>query len=116
MKHFLIFIFAAVIIATFHPASSLKCYSHQDNRHLCTDTSDGQIVECHGPNPGCSISETFMSMGTLGAVKNCHKDCLDDLNSSNEGYYFHNIDGGFVNICNCGTDGCNKNFDTAGGF
>ena len=116
MKRFLSFVLAAVIIAAFHPATGLKCFSHDDDR-LCDDTSDGEVVECQGPNPGCTISETFMSMGSVGAVKDCSKSCLDDLNSSNEGCYFNNIDGGYVNICNCGSDECNRNFDTAaGGF
>ena len=115
MKVFLNFVSAAVIIAAFHPATGLNCFKHKED-HLCDNTSDGKVVECHGTNPGCSISETFMSMGTLGALKKCHKSCLDDLNSSNEGCYFNNINGGYVNICNCGSDGCNRNFDTAGGF
>ena len=112
MKGFLNFILAAVIIAAFHSATALKCFSHEDDR-LCDATSDGQVVECHGPNPGCSISETFMSLGSLGAVKKCSKSCLDDLNSSNEGCYVNNFDGGYVIIYNCGSDECNRNFDNA---
>lgn len=115
MKGFLNLVLVAMIIAAlFHSTTGLKCYSKYDNRHLCGDTTDGEIVECPGPNPGCSISETFMSMGSLGSVKNCDRSCLDDLNSSNEGCFSHNIQGGIVNICNCGSDGCNENFDTAG--
>merc|ERR1719244_2293943 len=114
MTYFLHFISAAVIIgAAFHPTTGLKCFIKKKSR-LCDHTPDGELVECNGPNPGCSISETFVYMGAVGAIKKCSKSCLDDLNSSNEGCYFNNINGGYVNICNCGSDGCNRNFDTAG--
>ena len=114
MTYFLNFILIAVIIAAFQSANGLMCHKKNEDR-LCDDTSDG-LVECPGPNPGCSISETFVSLGSLGAVKKCHKSCLEDLNASNEGCFFNLLDGGYVNICNCGSDGCNQNFDTAGGF
>lgn len=115
MKRILYFFSVALTIAAFHPATGLQCFIQEEDR-LCSRTSDGQLVECPGPNPGCSISETYVSLGTLGAIKKCSKSCLDDLNSSNEGCYLNNLEGGYVNICNCGSDGCNKNFDTAGGF
>ena len=113
MKRSLIFIFAVVIIAAFHPANALQCFNKEKDR-LCSDHVNGEVVECLGSNPGCSISETFMSLGSLGAIKKCSRSCLDDLNSSNEGCFFNNLDGGYVRICNCGSDECNENFDTAG--
>ena len=115
MKPLVNFILAAVIIAAFHPATGLKCFTSDDD-NLCGDTTDGQVVECPGPNPGCTISETYAFLGSAGALKTCSRSCLDDLNSSNEGCYFNEIVGGYVNICNCGNDECNLNFDTAGGF
>ena len=115
MKWSLSFILAVVIIATFHPTNALQCFKKKKNS-LCDDTFDGKVMECLGSNPGCSISETFVSMGSLGAIKKCSRSCLDDLNSSNEGCFFNNLDGGYVRICNCGSDECNENFDTAGRF
>ncbi len=117
MKHFLIFILAAVVITAFHPVTGLKCYSHLDDR-LCDRTIDGEVVECSGPNPGCSISEKYASLGDLGVLKSCFKRCLDDLDSGQEGCQFIDLDddGGYINICFCRSDGCNIDFDTAGGF
>merc|ERR1711974_371823 len=111
MQPFLRLLSALVVIASFHPATGLKCFSHQDAA-LCDDSSTHRIVECHGANPGCSIAESYVYMGVLGARRSCDRSCLDDLNSSNEGCHFHNVNGGYINICNCGSDGCNRNFDT----
>ena len=108
-----VFILAVAVTAAFHSATGLQCFS-LDEDNLCDDASDGQVVECTGVNPGCSISETYAFIG-VGAVKTCSKGCLDDLNSSNEGCYFNEITGGYVNICNCGSDDCNRSFDTAAG-
>ena len=110
-----IFLSAVVIIASFHPATGLKCFQQEDHK-LCDDTSVGGVRTCDGANPGCSISESYVYMGIAGAVRICQRSCLDDLNSSNEGCHYNNIDGGYVNICNCGSDGCNRDFHTAGGF
>ena len=115
MQRFLNFLSAVVIIASFNPASGLKCFSHEDHT-LCDDTSDGRVIECSGVNPGCSIAESYVYLGIGGAFRSCEKSCLSDLNSSNEGCHFKNVEGGYINICNCGSDGCNRNFHTAGGF
>ena len=115
MERFLKFLSAVLIIASFHPAAGLHCFSSQDDA-LCDDASTHHIVECHGANPGCSISESYVYMGVVGAIRMCDRSCLVDLNSSNEGCHFKNVEGGYINICNCGSDGCNRNFDSAGGF
>ena len=58
------FLSTLVVIALFHPATGLQCFSHQ-TAALCDDTFEGRVVECHGANTGCSIAESYVYMGIV---------------------------------------------------
>ena len=117
MKRFLTFIFAVVLIATFHHATALKCFADVKD-DLCGDTPDGELVECPSSmdNPGCLISETDATTPEYG-VDVCQRRCLELPPESVRCWYGEYGDGElFLKSCGCRSDGCNENFDTAGGF